>query len=230
MGMVGRIRTNMSPPRMSTDQEILTLTQWLSPAFPVGAFAYSHGLETAIQRGQITTATDLEQWLSDVLRHGSGRNDAILLRAAYACTDTAERDRINATAFALCASSERVLESRLQGDAFGKTVAALGTGHAEPLAYPVAVGTAAAEHGLDLNLTISMYLHAFASALVSAAVRAVPLGQTEGQQVVAALAALCTAITQETQTATLADVSSTAFLSDIAAMQHETLQPRIFRS
>ena len=92
------------------------------------------------------------------------------------------------------------------------------------------MGFAAARQELDVDLTAALYLHAFTSNLVSAAVRAVPLGQTEGQRVLSALLPICHEIAQDTRDATLDDLSSTAFLSDIAAMRHETLQPRIFRS
>ncbi|WP_298257255.1 urease accessory UreF family protein [uncultured Litoreibacter sp.] len=221
------IRMNMSRPRMSTDLHILTLTQWLSPAFPVGAFAYSHGVEVAIQNGVVTSSDSLRDWLRGVLRFGSGGNDCILLRAAYASDDL---QLVNDTALAFAASSERLLETRLQGAAFAKTAAAIWGGEARDLCYPVAIGAAAARAGIDVDLTARMYLQAFASNLVSAAVRAVPLGQTEGQAVLAALTPDCIEIAQNTRDGTLDDLHSTAFLSDIASMTHETLQPRIFRS
>lgn len=227
MGTDGPIRTNMLRRLMTTNADVLTLAQWLSPSFPIGAFAYSHGLEVAIQDGRITTAMQLQNWLSDVVAFGSGRNDCILLRSAYGSADLAG---VNATALAMAASSERRQETLLQGAAFCKTTAAIWGGEDQDLALPVAVGAAAAHMKLDVDLTAAMYLHAFSSNLVSVAVRAVPLGQTEGQAVLAALIQLCTEIANETAQATLDDLQSTAFLSDIAAMRHETLQPRIFRS
>jgi urease accessory protein len=214
---------------MNINRDVLTLMQWLSPSFPVGAFAYSHGLETVIQSGAITKADALQDWLIDVLEHGGGRNDCILLRAAYGCETVEGVKEVDHTAIAVSASAERVLETTLQGGAFAQTTAAILGSDEITASYPVAVGYAAARQGLDVNLTAALYLQALASNLVSAAVRAVPLGQTEGQKVLAALLPLCHQIAQDTQS-TLEDLSSTAFLSDIAAMQHETLQPRIFRS
>jgi len=230
MAMAAPIRTNMSPPHMTTEQDVLTLAQWFSPAFPVGAFAYSHGLETAIQRGVIACAGDLENWLSDVVAHGSGRNDCIVLRAAYACTSAVELTDINHIALAASASRERVMETQLQGAAFGTTTAAIRGTALPELCYPVAVGAAAAQARFNVDLVAAFYLHAFAGNLVSAAVRAVPLGQTDGQRVHAALIPLCDRIAKATRANTPDDLHSTAFASDIAAMQHETLQPRIFRS
>lgn len=235
MGMGAPMRTHTSQRPMTTS-DIITLAQWLSPAFPVGAFAYSHGLEVVIQQQTLTSAQDLQDWLADVLAYGSGRNECILLRAAYGCTSPAALAMINETALAASASRERILETELQGSAFAQTAAAIWL-RTEPeetaptaLCYPVAVGYAAARQRFDVELTAAMYLHAFASNLVSVAVRAVPLGQTEGQRVLAALAPLCEQIAAQTAGMALDDLSSTAFLSDIASMHHETLQPRIFRS
>jgi urease accessory protein len=240
MGMAVPIRMNMSQLRMTTSTGtntgtgsytgLLTLAQWLSPAYPVGAFAYSHGLETAIQSGRVATPQELQLWLSDLLHHGSGRNDCILLRAAYHSGDATTLAHVNATALAFAASAERRMETELQGDAFCQTTAAIWGGELSGLAYPVAVGAAAAQLNLDLTLTAGLYLQAFTSNLVSAAVRLVPLGQTAGQAVLAALTPDCTTIAMDTQRSTLDDLQGSVFLSDIAAMTHETLQPRIFRS
>lgn len=230
MVMGARILMNMLLPRMTTERDILTLAQWLSPAFPVGAFAYSHGLETAIQGGEIICADDLRIWLADILQYGSGRNDCILLRAAYFCGSVAELEALNQTAVAVSASRERILETELQGSAFAQTTAAVWGWEDAALCYAVAVGRAASQMQFNIDLTAALYLHAFASNLVSAAVRAVPLGQTDGQRVLAALIPLCDQIARDTQVSALEDLSSTAFVSDIAAMRHETLQPRIFRS
>jgi urease accessory protein len=215
---------------MIIEGDILTLAQWLSPAFPVGGFAYSHGLETAIEAGTIVTADNLSGWLRDVLEHGSGRNDCVLLRAAYACADAAALANVNATALAFAASSERVLETRAQGDAFCQTVRAVWRAELSGLVYPVAVGASAAQMGIDVGLTAAMYLQCFISNLVSVAVRAVPLGQTEGQAVLSELSALCAQVAARTEQSTLDDLHSSTFLSDISAMTHETLQPRIFRT
>ncbi|MEH6523003.1 urease accessory protein UreF [Sulfitobacter sp.] len=215
---------------MTTDHDILTLAQWFSPAFPIGAFAYSHGLETAIQAGAISNASTLQNWLADVLAFGSGRNDSILLRAAYASDCKQMLIETNDAALAVSSSAERLLETGLQGAAFNTTTTAIWGGEQIALCYPVAVGTAAAQKRIDVDLTCVLYLQAFASNLVSAAVRAVPLGQTDGQSVLATLTPICDQIAKETRRATLDDLHSTAFLSDITAMKHETLQPRIFRS
>lgn len=205
----------------------LTLAQWLSPSYPLGSFAYSHGLETAIAEGWVTDAQTLRYWLSDILASGSGRSDAILLHAAHNAHDFTT---IDATGRAFVASAERLRESLHQGAAFTRTTAAIWGDDMPELLFPVALGFAAARHEISATLTASMYLHAFASNIIMVCVRLVPLGQTEGQKVLNALAPLCENIAQDTANATIDDLCSSTFMSDIAAMRHETLQPRLFQS
>lgn len=211
--------------RMSTD--LLTLAQWLSPTFPVGAFAYSHGLETAVRDKRIPDADGIHAWLSAILTEGSGRSDAILLSLAHRADDPAEADW-EARAFA--ASGERIRESERQGAAFAATVRAVWRLELPDLMYPVAVGRAARLAGLPLVPTAALYLQSFASNLVSAAVRLVPLGQTEGQSVLARLSPLCQNLAEEAEDLDADDLFSNAFASDIAAMKHETMQPRLFQT
>ncbi|APX12156.1 urease accessory protein UreF [Tateyamaria omphalii] len=205
----------------------LTLMQWLSPAFPVGAFAYSHGLEQVIADGSVTDADTLRTWLGDVLELGSGRADAVLLAAAYAVDDPTY---VDATARAFAAGAERLKETDLQGRAFCDTARAVWEIEISGLTYPVGVGSAARAVGIPLDQTLPLYLHAFGSNLVSVAQRAMPLGQTDAQTVLAALSPVIARTARDAQKTPLAALSSTSFAADIAAMRHETLQPRIFRT
>ncbi|WP_299875247.1 urease accessory protein UreF [uncultured Sulfitobacter sp.] len=215
---------------MTTATDILTLTQWFSPSYPLGSFAYSHGLETAVQDGWLDSAAALEDWLRDVLAHGAGRCDAILLRAGFACDGPEALGAVDAAALAYAASAERVLETTAQGTAFARTTQDIWADVVPAQSLPVAVGYAAARRGLPLDLTVTLYVQAFASALVSGAVRLVPLGQTEGQVVLQRLGGLCESITRRSQGATLDDLGGSCFGADIAAMRHETLEHRIFRT
>jgi len=205
----------------------LTLMQWLSPAFPVGAFAYSHGLEQVVADGTVTDAESLHDWLDAVLSHGSGRADAILLAAAYGADDVGH---VDATARAFAASAERVKETDLQGAAFCETVRTVWGLDLPDLTYPVAVGAAARAMGIALDDTLPLYLHGFASNLVSVSQRALPLGQTDGQRVLARLAPTLAHVAQEAAATPLERLTATGFAADIASMRHETLQPRIFRT
>ena len=210
--------------------DVLTLAQWLSPAFPVGAYAYSHGLEWAIGEGAIGDAAALGEWLADVIAHGAGRSDAILLAAAHRADTAAEVADVAGAARAFAPSRERLAEAALQGAAFCATVRAVWGLDLPDAPYPVALGRACRLRGLPLALAAPMHLHAFVANLISAAVRAVPLGQTEGQTVLAALEPLCREVAARALAEGLDDLSGTAFLSDVASMRHETQTVRLFRS
>lgn len=206
---------------MPTD--LLRLVQWLSPAFPTGGFAYSHGLETAVVAGEVKDAAMAQQWIADILRFGAGKSDAILLAHAL------RGDDLRVTARALAPSAERLREAEAQGAAFAATVTALGVPvDAQPL--PLAVGQAARVLDIPAHQVIALYLHSFAANLCSAATRFIPLGQNEGQGVLSALHPLIETIAAEAEAAPLTAIATSAFRGDLASMQHETLDVRIFRT
>lgn len=204
--------------------DLLTLVQWLSPAFPVGSYAYSQGLEQAITDGQITDATTLTDWITQVLSHGSGRMDAILLAHARQGEDLSDL----AYAYASCA--ERRVEMRDQGAAFGLVVQTLTGTPQPPLPYALAVAHATRPLNLPTSEVLSLFLHALAAQLVSAAVRFVPLGAADGQKVLAGLASLISTLAADYAAAPLSALASATLGADHAAMRHETLDVRIFRS
>jgi urease accessory protein len=203
----------------------------------VGAFGYSHGLEQAIRDGAVTSAAQLCAWIAALVEHGSGWTDAVLLKAAWtAAGDDAALAEVAELADALAVSAERRRETLAQGAAFLTAarpwltpfpLVREGNGL---LAYPVAVGAVAGRLGVPIEATLTAWLHAFAANLVSVAVRAVPLGQTAGVAVIASLEPALLAAAARAATSTLDDLGSAALLSDIAAMRHETLQPRLFIS
>jgi len=209
-----------------TPTHLLTLMQWLSPGFPIGAFSYSHGLETFVVQGRIKDADDLAYWLDTVLRQGAGRNDCILLAEGW----RGNAGAADAMARALAPSAERLHETADQGAAFCDTANAVWSLDLPELTLPVAVGAAARAMGLPLAATAQAYLHAFAAALTSAAQRAMPLGQVAAQRVLAATSGTCLAIAKDATNCTLDDLGSASFASDIASMQHENLYSRMFRS
>lgn len=207
---------------------LLSLVQWLSPAFPTGGFAYSHGLEQAVVDATLTDAASLQTWLTEILSYGTGRQDAILL--ACALRPEADLDALSDLALALSSSAERQTETLAQGTALARTVAALTGRTLPPRPLPVALGEAARPLGLPPQQILALYLHSFASNLIQAMVRFVPLGQTEGQATLSALHPLITTLANTLSTATTDDLSSAAFGAEMAAMRHETLQPRIFKT
>ncbi|MFL5283611.1 MAG: urease accessory protein UreF [Rhodopila sp.] len=211
---------------------LLHLLAWLSPAFPTGGFAYSHGLEWAVEAGDISDGSSLLVWLTDVLAHGSGRSDTILLRhARRSAADPASLRAIADLGLAATPSRERRDETLNQGRAFVLAVQPwIGTPLPADLPYPVAVGAAAGQHAIAEEAVAASFLQAFAANLISAAVRAVPLGQTTGLRVLAALEPVVIATMEKTHDAKLDDIGGCAFRSDLAAMRHEAQYTRLFRS
>jgi urease accessory protein len=209
---------------MRTD--LLTLVQWLSPAFPTGGYAYSHGLEAVMAEGE-RTATGLQGWIDGVLRHGSGQADAVLLACALRGEDPSTLD---AVARAMAGSRERLSETVEQGAAFARTVSALTGRDLSPRALPVAVGEAALPLNLPSEEVIAVYLHAFAANLVAVATRFAPLGQTEGQKMLAALHPVIHAVAGAAVGAEVGAIGTAAFGAEMAAMRHEVLDVRIFKT
>ena len=203
-------------------EALVRLLTWLSPAFPTGGFAYSHGLEWAVASGDVTDESSLLSWLTDVIARGTGRNDLILLRHARRGEDVAD------LATALAASFERRRETLLLGEAFA--AAASPWGGTESAPYPVAVGQLGARNAIDEDLLAAAYLHAFASSLISAAVRLIPLGQQAGLRILAAVQPLVLKTAEATRTSTLDDLGGACLRSDLASMRHETQYTRLFRS
>lgn len=197
---------------------------WLSPSFPTGAFAYSHGLEQAIYDGLVHDADSLKSWLETLLLFGAARNDAILLSRANKGDDVAD------LAEALAGSRERHEETLAQGRAFARTASVLLHADLTPAALPVVLGRATAVAGIPLPEILPLYLHAFTANLVSAAVRLVPLGQTDGQVVLQALFPVMDQLAEEAVDASVEDLGTCAFGSDLAAMKHEDMTTRIFKS
>ena len=229
MGMAARTVTRMGQRPMTTSA-ILTLSQWLSPSYPLGSFAYSHGLETALADGWVHDADSLQMWLSDVLMDGSGWADAVLFCAAFKAADPTQLREVDAIGRAFAASAERLRESLNQGAAFARTVQATSQIEVLDMLFPVAVGCASAQVEVPEELGASLYLQAFVSNIVMACVRLLPLGQTQGQGIIQHLAPLCEKTADKAAKTALDDLHSNTFLSDIAAMRHETQQPRLFQS
>jgi urease accessory protein len=218
------------------------LMAWLSPAYPVGAFSYSSGIEWAVEAGDIKDADTLRGWLVVMIGQGGGFCDAVFLahahRAVIENDDTALRTAAELAA-AFAPSKERHLETTAQGNAFiAATRAAWPCAALDVLAacwdgsiaYPVAVGVAAAGHGIALGPALHAYLHAVAANLVSAGVRLIPLGQSDGQRVLAALEEVVAATAARALATKLDEVGGAAFRADLASMRHETQYTRLFRS
>jgi urease accessory protein len=241
---VGRITITTMTTTMTTTTEgpfaeegaFLRLLTWLSPAFPTGGFAYSHGLEWAVESGDARSTAGLIGWIVDILEQGSGRTDAILLRHAHhAAFDAEALAEVVELAAALPSGRERWLEATAQGNAFLAAARAWPTPvlallEGRDVAYPVAVGAVSAAHGVTEERATLGFLHAFCANLVSAAVRIIPLGQQAGLRVMAALEPVLLALCEETRGLSLDDIGNAAIRTDLAAMHHETQYTRLFRT
>ncbi|NSY96457.1 urease accessory protein UreF [Agrobacterium tumefaciens] len=214
---------------------LLRLMAWMSPAFPVGGFSYSGGLEKAVEDRRIGDAAALRDWLETLLRHGSLWNDAVFLAHAWrSAGDAAILSETADLARALAGSAERYRETVLLGDAF---VAAAGAWpHAvlellpKDVPYPIAVGAVAAGHAVPLRETVAAFLHAGASQIVSAGIRLGVAGQKDGVAILAASEAIIAAMAARAMQSTLDDLGSATIIADTAAMRHETQGTRLFRS
>jgi len=228
------IGTTMRITMPMADAPFLRLLAWLSPAFPTGGFAWSHGVEWAVEAGDISNEASLQDWLADVLQHGSGRADAILLRHAHAAfADAAALARIAEFARAAQPARERLAETLGQGNAFIQAAAAWGMpafAGIVDIPYPVAVGALAGAHAIAADCACAGFIQAGTASMISAAVRLVPLGQTAGLRVLAGLEAVILAVATETRGAALDDVGGACWRADFASMRHETQYTRLFRS
>ena len=220
----------------------LPLMIWLSPAFPVGAFAFSHGLEWAVEAGDVHDVASACAWIGDVLQHGSGRSDSVAASLAYRMAnenDEAGVQELSEFVVALQPGAERRLETLVQGQAFAAAIKSswshdgfvtLSRCCGPDLPYPVAFGIACACHDVPLVEALRAYGLAFVSNLVSALIRLGPLGQTGGQQVLAQLLPVIGDVASQAEQASWSDLGGSAFYSDICSMRHETQYTRLFRS
>ena len=219
--------TTIEPDAMTNRyRDMMILQAWFSPAFPTGAFSYSHGLETAIQNRMICDDKTLQDWIAALLSHGSGWNDALMIKAAYE-----GEAGVNALSLKLSAGRERLPETAELGQAFIRAVnASHGVGLPDGLSYPVAIGQAAQLMQIDLRLSVQCYLQAFAANLISVGVRAIPIGQQAGQNCLVNLYSTIARVVEKCSHATLDQLGGATPMADLMAMKHEKSMPRIYRT
>jgi urease accessory protein len=227
--------TEPALPTAGTTQSLLRLMTWLSPAFPVGAFAYSAGLENAAGEGLLRDGEGLADWTRLSITSGPAWNDAVLLAESYRRFEEPEGlAELAELAAELAGSAERFQETRLLGEAF---LAAAGAWPHPALdhlpadaPYPVAVGVVAAANGVDLTAALAAYLHAVASQAVSAGIRLSLCGQRQGVAILAGLESLIATAAEKASHSTIDALGSSAFLAEISSLRHETQTARLFRS
>lgn len=224
---------------------LLRLQSWLSPAFPTGSYSYSHGLEWAVEAGHVNNSKSLVDWLEADLCYGSGRNEAIFFNEAWRCTRDDNRARlfeIAELAAAFRGTSEFALETSQQAasclatlrrvwpdpllETFSELLAEL---RISPV-LSVVLGLRAAKQDIPATLALPAFLQSYLANLITAGVRLVPLGQTDGQLALAELEPAVLAVAAQAQQATIHDLGSVGFMVDLASALHETQYTRLFRS
>jgi urease accessory protein len=198
---------------------------WLSPACPIGAFAYSQGLEAAVEDGLVTDISSLKVWLNASLSHGSIKNDSVFLAAAFNSKSLSELQNLTDLYYAFCISSSRYQESKNMGRAFSKLVTLK-----NEYAFPISLGKVSKDLGIKLDNLIPLFMHSALQNQISAAQRLISLGQSDAFKLLTSLFALIGEIAQEVRTGELDNLTSTSFIAEIEAMRHETLNTRIFAS
>lgn len=227
------------------EEHLFRLLSWLSPSFPVGAYAYSHGLEFAVETGAVSNSDELSKWIEAVILLGGGRNDAIFFVSAWHAGQDEKYGlilEIAERAMAHRSTAELALETEAQGSAFLRAINSAWENKKFdelmgpilkadiPIAYPVVVAVAMVSSGIPLKFGLVAYLHAFVSNLVSAGMRLIPLGQSAGQKVLSDLQGKVQEAAVNAENRTLDDLGSTAPVIDWASSNHETQYTRLFRS
>lgn len=230
---------------MAEGAALYRLMTWLSPSFPVGGYSYSHGLEYAVEAELITDCGQLTEWVETVVLFGAGSNDGRILAAAYRAAvdgDSETLFEISELAYAFRSSAELALESEAQGTAFARasesvwpsphlrTLKTRLNEHGCALTLPIAVGVLAASEGLPLGSTVTAYLQTFAANIVSAGVRLIPLGQSDGVRACAELESAVLRCSHDVLDGSLDELGSATPMVDWASASHETQYTRLFRS
>ena len=229
----------LSPPGL------LRLQTWHSPTFPIGSYSYSHGIEWAVEAGNIIDRATLVDWLQADLCHGSGRNEAIFFSDAARSATTGDCERLLAiaeTAAAMRGTPELALESSQPAAACLMLLSQVWPdvvlhwlserlrecGVRPSLA--VLLGIQTARQGIPVAAALPLFLQSYVANFVIAGVRLIPLGQTDGQLAIAELEEAVLAVSAEARTATTEDLGSAAIMVDLASIAHETQYSRLFRS
>jgi urease accessory protein len=227
---------------MLSERALYQLLAWNSPAYPTGAFSYSHGLEWAVEEGSVKDVVQLVDFIEAVLTRGGGWVDAVLFAHTWRAASVGEQavDEISELGAAFRGTAETALESLQQGSAFLQitrqawphpAIEGFARRHAgRDVAHAVVVGLTCSVHGIALQPALSSYLHAVAANLVSAGVRLIPLGQTHGQLAVAHLLPVVESVTERAERVDLEDLGTAAPGLERCSALHETQYTRLFRS
>lgn len=216
------ISINEIEPKFDYHQLLLS---WFSPNFPIGSYNFSHGLEAAIEMNYIRDIVSLENWINYLINCGSAKTDSILLSNSY------QGKNINELAFALCPSKERWIETKQLGNAFCKNIIENWSFNiGSNLAYPVALGKAGAFFKIPLEQLLITFMQSFVSNLINVGIKHIPLGQSDGQKILVNQLPNIRKLALKYKKCEIDDIGTSAFISDLTSMYHETLNNRIYQT
>ena len=219
----------LEQPDISINPKTHKVMAWLSPSFPLGAFAYSHGLEFEISEGNVSTSKELYEWLKDILRFGSVWNDLVLFSNSYK-TDVNSLNELSDIAKAFAQSKERYYETIEMGNAFSKIISSIEGVYLKGMPLPIIMGYIAKIENVSLPYILPLYAHSFISNLISVSIRLLPLGQTDAQKLLFSLFSIIDDVAKEALKSNIGDMRNKCVLADLASMKHETLKVRLFKS
>jgi urease accessory protein len=227
----------MATPITTNATALLKLLQLASPALPVGAFGYSEGLETLSYQGQLTSVEPLRHWLHQELTHGGVRLDAAMAHRAHQNHTNPEQLQYWNHWLTAARDTEELRQQSLQ---MGRALARLAENlHPEliptlkpcfPCHFAIAFGLLAAHWQIPADMALIGYLQSWTHNLITAALKLIPLGQTEGQALLLDLSEQISLSASEILEWSDEQLVVSGWGVSLASMQHETLYTRLFRS
>jgi urease accessory protein len=227
---------------MTTEAALYRLMTWLSPSYPLGAFSYSHGLEFAVESAMVRDRASLGAWVATAVAARAGRSDGALLSGAWSAV-ARERPSRARRDYRACPSLARhrgdgAREPRpgrrlSRHDANGLAASAARRASAAPPRRGGAAG-GGGDRGGGAGRTARCRAYClsprFATTLVSAGGRLIPLGQSDGQRVIAELEGVVADAAETVLVSPLGEIGTAAPPLDWCSMRHETQYTRLFRS
>ena len=215
------IATNIKMKKFKDPHQILQV--WFSSSFPIGSYAYSHGLEALIDDKKIKNRDDVKEFLDALLFYGTLRNDYIFMKSIY------NGEEINELILASASSKERQIEMIDMGNSFRKIMKdSWELSLPENTSFIYCLAKAGLHFDIKFDDLIKFYLQSFISNLINVCVKHIPMSQKDGQSLNVIFINQIQEFLNQSDKLTLKDIGSTFFIGDIYAIKHENLDSRIY--
>ena len=215
------IATNIKMKKFKDPHQILQV--WFSSSFPIGSYAYSHGLEALIDDKKIKNKDDVKEFLDALLFYGTLRNDYIFMKSIY------KGDEINQLILASASSKERQIEMIDMGNSFRKIMKdSWELSLPENTSFIYCLAKAGLHFNIKFDDLIKFYLQSFISNLINVCVKHIPMSQKDGQSLNVIFINQIQEFLSHSDKLTLKDIGTTFFIGDIFAIKHEYLDSRIY--